>query len=79
MCLVGYIKKKCITIHDNMNVKFVKLSHHHSDNPVEFDCVLEHLLVDIEFWAIWQMFLIHGGAWHSAYCAVTRFIYASFS
>jgi len=29
-----------------------KLSHHHSGIPVEFDGVLEHLLVGIEFRAV---------------------------
>ena len=38
-----------------------KLSHHHSGIPVEFDGVLEHLFVRIEFRAVQQMFLIRGG------------------
>jgi hypothetical protein len=48
-----------------------KLSHHRSGIPVEFDCVLEHLLVGIEFRAMLQMFLIHGAVWHLPYCALT--------
>jgi hypothetical protein len=47
--LAGCIKKKYITMHGNMNVKVEKLSHHCSGNPVEFDGVLEHLLVVVEF------------------------------
>jgi hypothetical protein len=34
-----------------------KLPHHCSGIPVEFDGVLEHLLVGIEFRAFWQMLL----------------------
>ena len=56
-----------------------KLSYHHSGIPVEFDGVLEHLLVGIEFRAVRQMFLVHGGVWHLAYCALARFIYAILS
>jgi hypothetical protein len=36
-------------------------------------------LVGIQFRAIQQMFLLHGGVWHLANCAHTKFIYASFS
>jgi hypothetical protein len=55
-----------------------KLPHHRSGIPVEFG-VLKHLLVDIEFKAIQQMFLVRGGVWHLADCALTRFIYADTS
>ena len=60
-------------LHINGNVKMLlllllllrqmveKLSHHHSGIPVEFDGVLEHLFVRIEFRAVQQMFLIRGG------------------
>ena len=43
-----------------------KLSHHRSGISVEFDGVLEHLLVGIEFRVLSQMFLVHGGVWHLA-------------
>jgi len=55
-----------------------KLSHR-SGIPVEFDGVLKHLLVSIEFRAIKQMFLVHGGVWGLANFALTRFICAPFS
>jgi len=50
-----------------------KLSHHCYGIPVEFDGVLEHLLVSIEFRATYQMFLVRGGVGHLSYCALTRF------
>ena len=56
-----------------------KLPHHRSGIPVELDGVLEHLLHGIKFKAIQQMFLVLGGVWHLANCALTRFICASFS
>jgi hypothetical protein len=56
-----------------------KLSHHCSGIPVQFDGILEHLLHGIEFKAIQQMFLVHGGVWHLANWALTRFICANFS
>jgi hypothetical protein len=41
-----------------------KLSHHCSGIPVEFNGVLEHLLVGIEFRAMYQMFHVRGGVGH---------------
>ena len=44
-----------------------KLSHHCSGILVEFDGVLEYLLVGIEFRAIWKIILVRGGVWHLAF------------
>jgi len=41
--------------------------------------ILEHLLVGIKFTAMQQMFLVHDGVWHLAYCALARFIRANIS
>jgi len=56
-----------------------KLSHHCSGIPVEFYGVLEHLLVGTELGVMQHVFIVHGGVWYLANCALTRSIYANLS
>ena len=56
-----------------------KLSHNCSGIQLEFDGVLEHLLVCTEIRTMQQMLFILGGVWCLTYCALTRFIYANLS